>query len=107
MLKFNYSYTDRFSLRSLSFVFREPEIILFSSASLLESLYSLSIDYLPSLAIAAASRILKASSKFSPTKPDLYSSLSVRLISSRPPLVTISPSTSSAAGSQVLWGMLL
>ena len=86
-----------FSLRSLLFVFREPEIILFSSASLLESLCSSSIDYPTSLAITAVSRLLKVSSKSLPAEPDLYSPLSVRLISSRPLFVTISPSNSSAA----------
>jgi len=96
-----------FSFRSLSFVFGEPETILFPSASLLESSCSSSIDFSTSLAIAAASRFLKASSKSSPAEPDLYSPSSVRLISSRPPFVTISPSNSSAAVSQAPWGILL
>ena len=94
-----------FSFRSLSFVFEQPEIILFSSASLLESSCSSFIDYPTSLAIAAVSRFLKASSKSSPAEPDLYSPSSVRLISSRPPFVTISPSNSSAAVSQAPWGI--
>ena len=85
------------SVRSLSFVFEEPEIILISSASLLESSCSSSIDYPTSWAIAAASRFLKATSKSSPAESDLYSPSSVRLISSRPSFVTISPSKSSAA----------
>lgn len=96
-----------FSLRSLSFVFGEPEPILFSSASSLESLCSSSIDYPTSLAIAAASRFSKASSTSSPAESDLYSPSSVRLISSRPPFVTTSPSNSSAAVSQAPWGILL
>lgn len=96
-----------FSFRSLSFVFGEPETILFLSASLLESSCSLSIDYSTSLAIAAASRFLKASWKSSPAEPDLYTPSLGRLISSRPPFVTISPSNRSAAVSQAPWGILL
>ena len=47
-----------FSLRDLSFVFGETEIVLSSSASLKSSCSS-SIDYPTLLAIAAASRFLK------------------------------------------------
>ena len=96
-----------FSFRSLSFVFGEPETILFLSASLLESSCSLSIDFSTSLAIGAASRFLKASWKSSPAEPDLYTPSLRRLISSRPPFVAISPSNRSAAVSQAPWGTLL